>query len=84
MIHQYQLGGYNIVLDVCSGAVHVVDPLAYDMISMFEEHPFEEIRAAMLEKYADEQAVTESEIGRCYDQICQYGCPLLHQVCRCP
>ena len=25
MIHQYQLGGYNIVLDVCSGAVHVVD-----------------------------------------------------------
>ena len=23
MIHQYKLGGYNIVLDVCSGSVHV-------------------------------------------------------------
>ena len=27
MIHQYKLGGYNIVLDVCSGGVHVVDGL---------------------------------------------------------
>ena len=29
MIHQYKLGGYNIVLDVCSGALHVVDDLSY-------------------------------------------------------
>ena len=36
MIHQYKLGGYNIVLDVCSGSVHVVDEVAYDMISLFE------------------------------------------------
>ena len=34
MIHQYKLGGYNIVLDVCSGGVHVVDDVAYDIISM--------------------------------------------------
>ena len=25
MVHQYQLNGYNIVLDTCSGSVHVVD-----------------------------------------------------------
>ena len=31
MVHQYQLGGYNIVLDICSGAVHVVDEVAYDI-----------------------------------------------------
>ena len=31
MIHQYKLGGYNIVLDVCSGSVHVVDDAAYDI-----------------------------------------------------
>ena len=37
MIHCYQLGGYNIVLDVCSGAVHAVDELAYDMIGQFEQ-----------------------------------------------
>ena len=52
MIHQYQLGGYNIVLDVCSGAVHVVDEVAYDIIAMFEESSRERILAAMAEKYA--------------------------------
>ena len=25
MIHQYKLNGYNIVLDVCSGSIHLVD-----------------------------------------------------------
>ena len=33
MIHQYQSNGYNIVLDVNSGAVHVVDELCYDVIA---------------------------------------------------
>ena len=32
MIHQYKLNGYNIVLDVCSGSVHVVDEAAYDSV----------------------------------------------------
>ena len=34
MIHQYQLGGLNIVIDVNSGAVHVVDEVAYDIIAL--------------------------------------------------
>ena len=34
MIHQYQNNGYNIVLDVNSGAVHVVDQEAYDVIEV--------------------------------------------------
>ena len=51
MIHQYKLGGYNIVLDVCSGAVHVVDEVAYDIISLFESRPKEESLAVMAEKY---------------------------------
>ena len=38
MIHQYQLNGYNIVLDVCSGSVHVVDEAAYDLIGLYEDH----------------------------------------------
>ena len=37
MIHQYQNNGYNIVLDVNSGSVHVVDPLAYDIIACLEK-----------------------------------------------
>ena len=37
MIHQYQNNGYNIVLDVNSGAVHVVDQEAYDVIGALAE-----------------------------------------------
>lgn len=32
MIHQYKSNGYNIVMDVNSGSVHVVDDIVYDMI----------------------------------------------------
>ena len=62
MIHCYQLNGYNIVLDVYSGSVHVVDDLAYDVISMYEGHSAGEIVAAMLEKYSGQPEVTEGEI----------------------
>ncbi|MFR8409201.1 MAG: hypothetical protein ACLVA8_07095 [Faecalibacterium prausnitzii] len=37
MVHQYQLNGYNIVLDSCSGSVHVVDDVAYDVIAMYKD-----------------------------------------------
>ena len=36
MIHQYKLNGYNIVLDVCSGSIHLVDEIAYDLIAGYE------------------------------------------------
>ena len=36
MIHQYKLNGYNIVLDVFSGSVHLVDEVAYDLIEMLD------------------------------------------------
>ena len=51
MIHRYKLGGMNIVLDICSGSVHLVDEVAYDMIGLFETESREAITAAMLEKY---------------------------------
>ncbi len=69
MIHQYKLGGYNIVLDVCSGAVHVVDEVAYDIIAMFEKNDKETIVSAMAEKYADREDVTIPELEDCYEQI---------------
>ena len=37
MIHQYKQLGLNIVLDICSGSVHVVDEVAYDIIGMYEK-----------------------------------------------
>ena len=69
MIHQYKLGGYNVVLDVCSGAVHVVDEVAYDIIGMFEAHSEEEILAAMKEKYGGREDITEADLHECYAQV---------------
>ncbi len=43
MIHQYKNNGINIVLDVCSGSVHVVDDLVYDVIALYEQKNIEEI-----------------------------------------
>ena len=63
MIYQYKLNGYNIVLDVYSGSVHVVDDVAYDIIGMYEGHTKEEITKAILEKYADNPEVTAEEIA---------------------
>ena len=69
MIHQYKLGGYNIVLDVCSGAVHVVDEVAYEIIGLFEEKSREEILSLMAEKFASREDITENDIAECYDQV---------------
>ncbi len=69
MIHQYKLGGYNVVLDVCSGAVHVVDEVAYDIIEMFESHEKDEIISAMTEKYGNREDVTPADIEECYAQV---------------
>lgn len=69
MIHQYKLNGFNIVLDVCSGSVHVVDDAAYDIIELYEELPREEILSRMEEKYRDAPDVTPEELADCYDQI---------------
>ncbi|MBO5852305.1 MAG: thioether cross-link-forming SCIFF peptide maturase [Clostridia bacterium] len=43
MIHAYKLNGYNIVLDVNSGCVHVVDEVAFDIICDYDKKPKEEI-----------------------------------------
>ena len=43
MVHQYKNNGYNIVLDVNSGAIHVVDDVTYDVIAMYESHSRDEI-----------------------------------------
>lgn len=60
MIHQYKNNGYNIVMDVCSGAVHVVDDVVYDAIAVYDKdgadavvpalegtYPAEDIREAL-------------------------------------
>ena len=46
MIHQYKNNGYNIVMDIASGSVHVVDDVVYDAIAMLEP-AIGEIESAM-------------------------------------
>ena len=69
MIHQYKLGDYNIVLDVCSGAVHAVDDVAYDIIEMFEDNSREDILNAMEKKYLGVEGITKADISECYNQV---------------
>ena len=64
MVHQYKSNGYNIVLDVNSGCVHVVDDLAYDVIALWEKKTPEEIADEMLAKYGSEEGVDKKEIAQ--------------------
>ncbi len=69
MVHQYKLNGYNIVLDTCSGAVHAVDDVAYDIIALFQEKSEEEIIEQMMLKYGDRPDVCEEEIRICISDV---------------
>ena len=68
MIHGYKLGGLNIVLDVCSGSVHVVDEPTFDVIGMYETHSRGEITDYILHTYAAD-GVTADELEDCFAQI---------------
>ena len=52
MIHQYKSNGYDIVMDVNSGAVHVVDDVTYDVISLYEELDSDSIVEKLKDTYA--------------------------------
>ncbi|MDO4485957.1 MAG: thioether cross-link-forming SCIFF peptide maturase [Bacillota bacterium] len=69
MVHQYKLNGYNIVLDTCSGSIHVVDEVAYDIIEMFNSKSADEIVSEMLTKYANHGDVTEEELRLCIEDV---------------
>ena len=82
MVHQYKNNGYNIVLDVNSGSVHVVDNVVYDIIPIVEEglstdSDAEAIEGRVLEKLkgkyepsdiqdAFEQVIELKEAGQLY------------------
>ncbi len=52
MIHCYQMNGYNIILDVHSGGVHVVDQLFYQMAQAVESPLAEECPKELLETFS--------------------------------
>ena len=68
MVHQYKLNGYNIVLDTCSGSVHVVDDVAYDIIALYKEKSADEIADEISAKYAAD-GVTKQDCLDCIEDV---------------
>jgi len=66
MIHCYKLGGYNIILDIASGAIHSVDDAAYDAIRVYEGGDMLKSTGAVKNKYPE---LTDSEISELFDEI---------------
>jgi len=66
MIHAYKLGGYNIVLDIYSGAIHSVDEVAFDAICMLEHEGVEEVSELLKKKHRD---LADSDITELFEDI---------------
>ena len=65
MIHCYQFDGLNIVLDCYSGSIHMVDPVAYDMIQWYETEPGEEVIGKAVAKHG----ITREDAEECLADI---------------
>lgn len=73
MIHQYKNNGYNIVLDVASGAVHVVDDISYDVIAVLNE---------LSQKFGAEEIPLSEVIPEAVEQLSmEYSSHELEEVC---
>ena len=69
MIHQFKFQNLNIVLDVCSGSIHTVDDIAYDIIASYESEEKDALVSRVYDKYKTTEGVTKDEVYECYDQI---------------
>lgn len=67
MIHKYKLNGYNIALDVHSGAVHVLDDMSYEMLDYIDENMTKEIDDTIFEKMQDRYS--NQDIKETYDEL---------------
>ena len=68
-IHKFEQGGHYILLDINSGAVHVVDKMIYDMMDSFDGTNDEAVVAA-LKALADEGKLPVQKVA---DAIAKYG-----------
>ncbi|SCL95662.1 thioether cross-link-forming SCIFF peptide maturase [Sporanaerobacter sp. PP17-6a] len=62
-IHKFSLNDRNIVLDINSGAVHVVDDIVYDMLDFYEKYTKEEILDKLSSKYS------KKDLEEAYEEI---------------
>ena len=66
MIHQFKNNGYNIVMDIESGAVHQVDDAMYEMIALYKEHPKDELFSILRDRLPQ---TTEDEWEEIYQEL---------------
>lgn len=67
MIHKYKLNGFNIVLDVNSGGVHIVDDLTYDLLDNVEPPFTEKCPQKVIDKLSKNYSI--EDIESCYSEI---------------
>jgi len=67
MIHKYKLNGYNIVLDINSGGVHIVDDLTFDLL----DNIFPPFKSECPKKVVDKLSkyYKIEDIHSCYSEI---------------
>lgn len=75
MVHQFKNNGYNIILDVNSGSVHVVDDVVYDVVALMDEddsarygkESFARIAGEILPKYGEE--LSEGDLREVFEDL---------------
>lgn len=65
MVHQYKLNDVNIVMDIISGSIHVVDDVTYDLIQDYESSNKEDI----IDKLSLSYDLPKEEISDIYDDV---------------
>lgn len=67
MIHKYKLNGYNIALDVNSGAVHILDDISYDILEILHDSIKNEIDDNILKTL--ESKYSKNDIIESYNEL---------------
>ena len=66
MIHRYQKKGLNFVLDVNSGAVHLLDDISYAVSGLLDENMGDTCPQSIIDALPD---YTADEIREAYDEL---------------
>ena len=70
MIHRYQKKGLNFVLDVNSGAVHLLDDISYAVSGLLDENMGDTCPQSIIDALPD---YTADEIREAYDELYELG-----------
>lgn len=67
MLHRFSLNGYNIVLDVCTGVVHVLDDISYELSAFADENMTNELPKEAFDKLSN--TYTETELKEAWYEL---------------